>query len=92
LALLIHISVQREEDKMRRLSGMSDEQISREIKALEGKGFTGRTNLWLHKLNCEQTNRLTPSQIKQRIHERERQGKSTGKLRAAARRRGIRIY
>lgn len=72
-----------------RAAPMSDAQLSSAIKQREASGATGRTDPVLHRLNCEQTGRLSNSDIASRIAEREAQGLPTGKLRAAARDRGL---
>jgi hypothetical protein len=69
-------------------SGLSDSELRRRIKTLERQGKTGRTNSTLHALNCEQTNRLSTSEIRRLIRQREAINKPTAKLRAALRDRG----
>jgi hypothetical protein len=70
-------------------SHLSDEELRRRIKELEAKGYRGTTNPELHALNCEQTNRLSNSELLTLIRSRAAAGKPIAKLAAAARKRGL---
>ena len=63
--------------------------IRSRIKKLEAQGHTGKTNVELDKLNRQQTNSLSNSEIRNLILTRASKGKPIGKLAAAARSRGI---
>lgn len=69
-------------------SEMTDAELSTAIHTREAMGHTGRTDPTLHALNCAQTDRLSTSEIRSLIAERQAQGKPTGKLEAALRYRG----
>jgi hypothetical protein len=70
-------------------SHLSDEELMRRIKELEAKGYLGTTNPELHALNCEQTNRLSNSELLALIRSRAAAGRPIAKLAAAARKRGL---
>lgn len=70
-------------------SGLSDDELRKQIKEMESQGHTGIDSSRLHALNCDQTNRLSDSGMRSLIRSRLAAGKPVGKLVAAARDRGI---
>lgn len=57
------------------------------IKKLERKGYTGKTDAELHRLNKQQTNVIPTHKLEELIESRHRKGKPIGKLVAARSRR-----
>jgi hypothetical protein len=70
--------------------GLTDAERRRR-KQLERQGFTGRSSRELDLLNRKLTDGLSNDQIRTEIQLRRSQGKPTGQLEAAARKRGISI-